>query len=44
MKVEVIDKMCVSAVRVATVIEVTGGRLHLQYNDVPVSTIVLSTI
>ncbi|XP_069130374.1 MBT domain-containing protein 1-like isoform X1 [Argopecten irradians] len=31
--VEVVDKMCVSAMRVATVDEVIGGRLRLQYVD-----------
>ena len=33
MKVEVVDKTCVSAMRVATVDEIIGGRLRLQYVD-----------
>ena len=33
MKLEVVDKMCVSAMRVATVDEVIGGRLRLHYDD-----------
>ena len=33
MKLEVVDKMCVSAMRVATVDEIKGGRLHLLYVD-----------
>ncbi|XP_064636083.1 MBT domain-containing protein 1-like isoform X2 [Lineus longissimus] len=33
MFVEVVDKMCVSAMRVATVDEVHGGRLRLKYTD-----------
>ena len=33
MKVEVVDKMCVSAMRVASVDEIIGGRLRLQYVD-----------
>ena len=32
-RVEVVDKMCVSAMRVAKVEEVIGGRLRLQYTD-----------
>ncbi|XP_064607601.1 MBT domain-containing protein 1-like isoform X2 [Liolophura sinensis] len=32
-KVEVVDKMCVSAMRVAVVDEVIGGRLRLQYQE-----------
>ena len=32
-KVEVVDKMCVSAMRVATVEETIGGRLHLVYHE-----------
>ena len=32
-KVEVVDKMCVSAMRVATVEETIGGRLHLVYEE-----------
>ncbi|GFQ64539.1 MBT domain-containing protein 1 [Trichonephila clavata] len=33
MKLEVVDKNLISAVRVATVYEVIGGRLHLKYED-----------
>lgn len=33
MKVEVVDRTCVSAMRVATVDEIIGGRLRLQYVD-----------
>ncbi|KAK3100006.1 hypothetical protein FSP39_013414 [Pinctada imbricata] len=33
MRVEVVDKMCVSAMRVANVEEIVGGRLRLQYAD-----------
>lgn len=33
MQVEVVDKMCVSAMRVARVEEIIGGRLRLQYSD-----------
>lgn len=33
MKVEVVDKMCVSAMRVATVDQLIGGRLRLYYDD-----------
>lgn len=33
MHVEVVDKMCVSAMRVATVDEIIGGRLRLNYVD-----------
>ena len=32
-KVEVVDKNCVSAMRVATVEETIGGRLHLIYEE-----------
>lgn len=32
-QVEVVDRMCVSAMRVATIEEVIGGRLRLHYND-----------
>ncbi|XP_013413115.1 MBT domain-containing protein 1 [Lingula anatina] len=32
-RLEVVDKMCVSAMRVATVDEIIGGRLRLQYVD-----------
>ena len=35
-QVEVVDKMCVSAMRVATVEEVVGGRLKLKYNSAEV--------
>ncbi|KAL3878957.1 hypothetical protein ACJMK2_031281 [Sinanodonta woodiana] len=34
MHVEVVDKMCVSAMRVASVDEIVGGRLRLHYDDV----------
>lgn len=37
MKVEVVDKMCVSSLRVVTVEEVIGGRLMLRYDSAPVS-------
>ncbi|GBN05358.1 MBT domain-containing protein 1 [Araneus ventricosus] len=33
MKLEVVDKNLISAVRLATVKEVIGGRLHLKYDD-----------
>lgn len=33
MHVEVVNRMCVSAMRVATVEEVIGGRLRLRYDD-----------
>ncbi|KAK3599513.1 hypothetical protein CHS0354_006642 [Potamilus streckersoni] len=33
MHVEVVDKMCVSAMRVASVDEIVGGRLRLHYDD-----------
>ena len=33
---EVVDKMCVSAMRVANVEEIIGGRLRLQYADTKV--------
>lgn len=33
MQVEVVNRMCVSAMRVATVEEVIGGRLRLKYSD-----------
>lgn len=33
MHVEVVNRMCVSAMRVATVDEVIGGRLRLRYDD-----------
>lgn len=36
MQVEVVDKMCVSAMRVARVEEIIGGRLRLQYSDTKV--------
>jgi len=35
--VEVVNRMCVSAMRVATVEEVIGGRLRLKYSDSKVS-------
>ena len=37
MKLEVVDKMCVSSLRVATVEEVIGGRLMLKYDNSDVS-------
>jgi len=37
MKLEVVDKMCVSSLRVATVEEVIGGRLMLRYDNSDVS-------
>jgi hypothetical protein len=37
MHVEVVNRMCVSAMRVATVEEVIGGRLRLRYADSKVS-------
>jgi len=33
MQLEVVDKMCVSAMKVAKVQEVVGGRLRLHYLD-----------
>lgn len=33
MQLEVVDKMCVSAMKVAKVQEVVGGRLRLHYTD-----------
>lgn len=33
MHVEVVNKMCVSSMRVATIDEIVGGRLKLQYED-----------
>ena len=33
MRLEVVDKMCVSAMRVAVIKEVIGGRLRLVYQD-----------
>ena len=33
---EVVDRMCVSAMRVATIEEVIGGRLRLHYDDAKV--------
>lgn len=33
MKLEVVDKNLISAVRLATVREVVGGRLHIKYED-----------
>ena len=39
MQVEVVDKMCVSAMRVAKVEEIIGGRLRLQYADTKVCTL-----
>lgn len=33
MRLEVVDKNLISAVRVATVREVIGGRLHIKYED-----------
>lgn len=36
MHVEVVNRMCVSAMRVATVEEVIGGRLRLRYDDAKV--------
>lgn len=33
MKIEVVDKMCVSAMRVAIICEIVGGRLRLSYVD-----------
>ena len=41
MLVEVVDRTCVSAMRVATVEEVIGGRLRLQYEDSKVRKIVI---
>ncbi len=37
MRVEVVDKMCVSAMKVARVEEVVGGRVRLQYTESKVS-------
>ena len=37
MNVEVVDKMCVSAMRVAKIDQIFGGRLKLQYTDSHVS-------
>ena len=37
MKLEVVNKMCVSAMRVAAIKEVIGGRLRLNYADTGVS-------
>lgn len=34
MKLEVVDKMRICQVRVATIQEITGRRLYLQYDDV----------
>ena len=34
MKLEVVDKMRICQVRVATILEITGRRLRLQYDDV----------
>ena len=34
--VEVVDRMCVSAMRVATIERVIGGRLRLHYDDAKV--------
>lgn len=36
-RVEVVDKMCVSAMKVAKIEEVVGGRLRLNYVDSKVS-------
>ena len=41
--VEVVDRMCVSAMRVATIEEVIGGRLRLHYDDAKVLYIILPT-
>ena len=34
MKLEVVDKMRICQVRVATILEITGRRLYVQYDDV----------
>ena len=34
MKLEVVDKMRICQVRVATIMDITGRRLHLKYDDV----------
>lgn len=39
MHVEVVNRMCVSAMRVATVEEVIGGRLRLRYDDAKVRSV-----
>lgn len=36
MHVEVVNKMCVSSMRVATIDEIVGGRLKLQYEGVSI--------
>ena len=44
MFVEVVDKMCVSAMRVGTVEDVIGGRLKLHYIDSKVTLVLMLTI
>ena len=37
MKIEVVNKMCVSGMRVAVICDIVGGRLRLNYVDSKVS-------